>query len=327
MSTAGAPLVVGILGAGRIAQGFDEPGSPHVLTLAHAVRTSPAFALGGFFDIEAGRAAAAERKWGCPDSPRERAAWLDRRWDVVCVATPENAHAADLRDVLARAPRAVVMEKPVALDADEGARLLREAEARGIAVLVDYPRRWHSGVAALAGHVAEGRLGAPMAVVLAYSGESVRAATHMLDLFHTCWGGGWQACRSGGAGHLVLRRGREALPVSCVRLPARPYYLWEMHVYCGRGKVQLAGSPEVLDVQVLAPHPTYPSYEVLTTLERHRMEDEPLLPRLMQALADAIATPHRARALLRREMESHALGAGVLACLDEATPILSGDLA
>ena len=31
-------LLVGILGAGRMAQGFDDPRSPHVLSLAHAVQ-------------------------------------------------------------------------------------------------------------------------------------------------------------------------------------------------------------------------------------------------------------------------------------------------
>src|SRR5262252_5059042 len=61
-------LVVGILGAGRMAQGFDDPHSPHVLSLAHAVHVSPGFRLGGFFDRRPERAELAERRWGCPQS-------------------------------------------------------------------------------------------------------------------------------------------------------------------------------------------------------------------------------------------------------------------
>jgi predicted dehydrogenase len=97
-------VIVGILGAGRIAQSFDAPGAAHVLSLAHAVSRSTAFRLGGFFDVRAERAVAAERRWGCAPSPRTREAWLDSGWDVVCIATPEAAQAeGDRRREAARA--------------------------------------------------------------------------------------------------------------------------------------------------------------------------------------------------------------------------------
>ena len=64
------PLKVGIMGAGRIAQGFDYPGSEKILTLAHAVRESDRFVLGGFYDLHQDRAERAEEKWTCPASPR-----------------------------------------------------------------------------------------------------------------------------------------------------------------------------------------------------------------------------------------------------------------
>ena len=65
MGTVSDRLVVGILGAGRMAQGFDDPGSPQVLSLAHAVQASRPFRLGGFFDRRPERAEAAEHRWGC----------------------------------------------------------------------------------------------------------------------------------------------------------------------------------------------------------------------------------------------------------------------
>jgi predicted dehydrogenase len=312
-------LLVGILGAGRMAQGFDDPHSPHVLSLAHAVQVSPGFRLGGFFDQRPERAEAAERRWSCPPSPRARAEWLSQPWDVVLIATPDAEHGADLRDVLARKPKGIVVEKPVATDGAEGLRLLEEAERLGVPVLVDFPRRWHSGVAAAARHIAAGRLGMPIAAALTYSGDGAHSAVHMLDLFHTWWGPGWTptlVSRAGDVALVTLRHGRDALTASFVNVPADRYYVWEMHVWCERGKIELSRSPEVLEVSGLDGHPLYSSFQVLTPRERFPMEHEPVLVRLMDTLAAAIADPDAARALLRREMDSQAFSAEVLRCLE-----------
>lgn len=313
-------LVVGILGAGRMAQGFDDPRSPRVLSLAHAVQASAAFRLGGFFDQRPERADAAERRWSCPPSPRVRADWLSLPWDVVLIATPDTEHETDLRDVLARKPKGIVVEKPIATDGDEGLRLLEQAERLAIPILVDFPRRWHSGVPIAARHLAAGRLGKPIAATFTYSGGRAHSAIHMLDLFHTWWGPGWTpviAGRAGDVAYVTLRRGLDAVTVSFVGVAADRYYVWEMHVWCERGKVELSRSPEVLELSVLDAHPLYDSFQVLTPLERFQMEDEPVLSRLMEALAGAIADPEAARTLLRREIESQTFSARVLRCLEK----------
>jgi len=324
MGTVSDRLVVGILGAGRMAQGFDDPHSPHVLSLAHAVQASRRFRLGGFFDHRPERSEAAERRWGCPPSPRGRADWLSQPWDVVLIATPDAEHAADLRDVLARKPKGIVVEKPVATEPAEGLRLLEEAERLGIPVLVDFSRRWHSGVTVAARHLAAGRLGKPVAAVFTYSGDSAHSAVHMLDLFHTWWGAGWKptlAGRGGDVACVTLRRGLDAVTISFVSVAADRYYVWEMHVWCEHGKVELCRSPEVMELSGLGPHPRYSTFRVLTPLERYPMEDEPVLSRLMETLADAIADPDAARALLRREIESQAFSAEVLRCLETSETV------
>lgn len=313
-------MIVGILGAGRIAQSFDAPGAAHVLSLAHAVSRSTAFRLGGFFDVRAERAVAAERRWGCAPSPRTREAWLDSGWDVVCIATPEAEHARDLADALARKPKGIVVEKPLALDFDAGARLLEHASELGVPVLVDFPRRWHPGLEALAKQVADGRLGAPLAAVFIYSGGAARAASHMLDLLHALWGD-WQvgvAQRAGGCATLHLTRGAASLPVTFVELSEAAPYVWEVHVYCECGKVELSRSPEVLEVSAVGPHPDYPGFDVLTPFARHEMEGEPVLVRMLASLARAIEDPEAARQLLRREQASHAFTGAALRALEVA---------
>jgi predicted dehydrogenase len=311
---------VGILGAGRMAAGFDAPGAPRVLTLAHAVTRSSVFELGGFFDTVAGRAASAEAKWRCQPSPRDREAWLDAGWDVVCIATPDAEHARDLGDVLARKPRGVVVEKPLALDCDEGLRLLDRADALGVPVVVDFPRRWHSAVAALARDVAEDRLGQPRAAAFAYSGTAARAASHMLDLFQRVWGD-WNvaaATNDRGASPLIFRRGSTTVPATFIELPAPGAYVWELHVYCERGKVELSHSPEILEVSGVGPHADYPGFSVLTPRGRHAMENEPLLSRMLDCLAAAISDADAARTLLRAEQAGQRFTGAVLRALGAA---------
>ena len=150
---------VGVMGAGQIAQGFDQPGDARVLSMANAVRSSADFDLGGFFDIDPARSAAAEVKWSCAASPRDRATWLAVPWDVIYIATPDACHASDLRDALACRPRGLLVEKPVALDDREGRELLDVAMRERIPVLVNYPRRWHTGVRRVTEMIAREELG------------------------------------------------------------------------------------------------------------------------------------------------------------------------
>ena len=309
------PLQVGIMGAGKMAQGFDRPGDQHILTLAHAVFASPAFQLGGFFDRDAKRAEAAERKWGCLPSPRDRTAWLNQPLDVVCIATPDVQHAADFRDVLKHKPKAILMEKPVATDQEEAVGLLREASRLGVPVLVDFPRRWHTGVAAVLDEISQGRLGKPLAATFVYSGDAIHSAVHLLDLFHTWWGSGWVVAlenyRSNVA-HLTFSRRSEVVGTSFINVPAKSYYVLELQIYCEKGKVELSRSPEMLNIYELRPHPLYPSFQVLTPLKSYKMEEEPLLVRLMETLADMIADPDVARAQAKREIDNQTFSGKVL---------------
>jgi predicted dehydrogenase len=316
------PLRVGIMGAGRMAQGFDQPGDHSILTLAHAVGACPAFRLGGFFDLNAKRAEEAERKWGCPASPRDRTTWLDQSWDVVCIATPDAQHAVDFRDVLARKPKAILTEKPLTLQREDAVALLREANRAGVPVLVDFPRRWHTGVAAVSECIAQRRLGKPLAATFVYSGDAAHSAIHMLDLFYAWWGGGWEASlesRRDRSTHLTFSRGGDVVAASFVNLPAEPYYVWEMQVYCEKGKIELSHSPETLDINEPRPHPLYPSFHVLTPVKSFQMEAEPLLVRMMETLAAMIADPDTARAQAKREMDSQAFSDQVLRWLETAS--------
>lgn len=310
---------VGILGAGMMAQGFDRPGSSRVLSMAHAFQRSAGFSLGGFFDRAVDRAIAAEANWGCSPSPRNRDEWLRACWDVVYIATPDDAHAQDLADVLDHRPKAVIIEKPVAARPADADQLLSRAREAGVPVLVNYPRRRHTAVDKVRAAVAAGRFAKPDAAVLVASGRPAHNLPHATDLFHTIWGGGWTVeCAGGtdGGACLQFRRGDTVFPLLVFSRPVGGY-LWEMHVYTGDGKVELSGSPEQLTVSTPQPHPEYSDYRVLTPVSTDGMEDEPVLLGTVEALRGVLLDAAAATAATEREADSQRLTSSVLRCLEE----------
>jgi len=309
------PWRVGILGAGQMAQGFDHPGSPRVLSMAHAFTRSDRFTIGGFFDTNIDRAVAAERKWDVPESPRERRSWLDAGWDAFYVATPDADHATDLSDILRRTPRGVLVEKPIALDGKAGLALLTSAHDQGVPLMVNFPRRWHSGVSRLRAMTEAGQLSPPTAAFVVISGAPMHNLPHAIDLIHSIWDGGWTVQRDGvksaGVTRITLCRGDASCAMAIAERPRSPY-VWEMHLYCAEGKAEFSHSPEVLEWSAPAPHPHYPDYNVLTAVFRCDMEGEPLLDRAVSALAEAMEDSSVASRIFDREIGSQQLSAQVL---------------
>jgi len=90
---------------------------------------------------------AAERVW-------ERASELD----LVVVATPNRTHAP-LALAALEAGLPVVVDKPMAVDADEGQRLVDRARARGLLLTVFQNRRWDGDLLTVRRLLGEGALG------------------------------------------------------------------------------------------------------------------------------------------------------------------------
>ncbi len=299
-------LTVGILGAGRIAAGFDAPGDARVQTLAHAVSRTAQFSLGGFFDQDPARAEAAEAKWGCPPSPRDRSAWLAAGWDVVCIATPDDVHADDLRDVLARCPRAILVEKPLAASDADATRLLRTAQRQGVPLLVDFPRREHPAVGEITKLLRSGALGAIRRVTGHYSGGTRHNGVHLLDLV-AAWLPPVSSVRELGGGPaeklLELRAAGRRVPLLLVEATQPDCYVWELRIETERGRVELTGSPEVLRVSRPGPHPNFASFTTLMPQREWPMEDEPLLLRVLKRLARLAASPAATRVQWKLELK------------------------
>lgn len=312
------PLRVGILGAGRMAQGFDHPEAGKVLTLAHAVSKNPDLVLSGFFDIDMERVRHAEEKWKCPPSPRNRSDWLDQDWDIVIVATPDAQHGPDCADVLLRHPKAIMVEKPLATDLKMGQDILSMAENMAIPILVNFPRRWHSRIQELQEAIARGVYGQVVHVDVVHSGTIMHSGIHAFDLLHTLFGGGWlvksRYCDSTSV-LFDLKRDDFVTRLHVRTFPESTHYVWEVNLYFEGGKIEFGRSPEVVETSVLKPHLDYPEFSVLGPTGVASMESEPLLTRATAMLVQLCRSNADAVAHARREAESLQLAISLMECI------------
>lgn len=299
-------LRVGIVGTGRIAQGLDGPKDKHILTMAHAITASKEFELGGFFDTNAAQTLQAEQKWSCATSSRNRAEWLKSGWDVIYIATPDAYHATDLADALDQKPRAIIVEKPLALDETKGIALLQRAKREGILVMVNYPRRWHSAIGALKDRIQNGEFGNPEMMTVTYSGGFAHNGVHLMDIFRHWFGADWEITKSSTTGSLltaILQSPKGNLDLTLMSSPSS-HYTFELQIYMSKGKIALTDAPEKLTLSPVAPHPLYTAYPVLKSSEEIGLEDEPMLLKGLEYLSQLLQNPTAARAHEQLEGES-----------------------
>lgn len=299
-------LRAGVLGAGRIASGFDAPRDRQVQTLAHALKLCPRFKLAGFFDRDPRCSIAAEKKWSCAPSPRNRKTWLDAGWDVVLIATPDDAHAEDLSEVLKRRPRGVLVEKPLAPDGNAALRLLRLAQRLGVPLLVDFPRREHLALRQIGQRLRAGTWGAIRRISGVYSAGVRHNGVHLLDLI-AAWLPPVSAVRklaaSAHEGLFEVRTARTRVPLILADAAQTGCYVFELCVETERGRIELSGIPEMLHLSLPAPHPNFAGFTALKAARQWPMENEPLLLRSVERLARIAASPTRARAQIRLEIQ------------------------
>jgi len=132
-------------------------------------------------DLKANRAGERWNVSACYDDAARMLA--EARADIVSICTPDATHYATARLALETpGVRAVLVEKPLALELPQAAELASLARARGIALAVNYTRRYLPEYAELRERICNGELGRIVAVAGLYSKGTIHNGTHWFDL-------------------------------------------------------------------------------------------------------------------------------------------------
>jgi predicted dehydrogenase len=177
---------VGVVGAGRIAAGFDSLGDELVLTHAHAVKREPRLELVGFWDINNQASLDAAAKWG--GQSYSSLETLLQSSDMIVVAVPDDVHEKYLRILVECSPRLVICEKPLTQDMESARSVVQLFSERNIPLLVNFQRRFDPTVIELKRRLYNNELGRIIGGTVWYSKGIKHNGSHAVDLLRFLFG-------------------------------------------------------------------------------------------------------------------------------------------
>ena len=121
------PVGVGFIGAGPVTQAIHVPA---VASLGDRLRVAHVM------DVDAGVAAAVAAPAGARHSSDVRAVLEDPAVEVVAVCSPHRFHAEQVEAACAAGKRAILCEKPLAVDREGSERIVTASAASGVPVIV-----------------------------------------------------------------------------------------------------------------------------------------------------------------------------------------------
>jgi predicted dehydrogenase len=174
-----------VIGCGWIgSEVADDPRADGIQAHAAAYASCADTELVGVCDADPARAERAARRWGLPRGEQDIGELMaGARPQIVSVCTPDATHARVLREVLdCPDVRAVVAEKPLALDLAEARAIVDLASRRGVTLAVNYTRRFIPGHIDAQRRIAAGALGRVVAVQGLYTKGIIHNGSHWFDL-------------------------------------------------------------------------------------------------------------------------------------------------
>ena len=264
-----------VLGCGAIGAGSGTDPHPDVGVITHAGAYSACAEteLVAVCDAEPARAEAAARHWGARAYTDAATLLVEAEPEIVSIATPDPTHADLLAQCLvAPGVRAVLAEKPLALDVETARTLVALAHERGVALAVNYSRRFAPAFQRLREDLGIGEL---QHVNGLYVKGLAHNGTHWLDLLRMLAGEpvalrGFDRLREGGAdptldAELTLPGGVGA---RLAGLDTRRFTAFEMDLVGTHGRVRIAESGHVIERWTVGEDPRHPGYRVLAPGER-----------------------------------------------------------
>lgn len=172
-------LSVAIIGAGQIAGGYDDAqldkGGAAVFTHAGAYAKNGKFSLETVCDVDDQRASAFQKRWGFANKVSAIEDICNAFHDVVSVCTPDATHYSVIRALLqAKCCKCLFVEKPIALTLDQILDVIELAAASGIAVIVNFQRRFDAVLADI-----RERIATQATIPLAGNGYYIKGLDHI----------------------------------------------------------------------------------------------------------------------------------------------------
>lgn len=172
-----------IIGAGNIAQGFDEVDNELVRTHIKGYRNfEESFDVDTFFDTDRAKSESAALKWSVTNWVSDFSELKMNYFDVISICTPDDTHGYYLEKVVQMRPKVIFLEKPVGLSYQEAENLFNLCEENGILLLVNYSRLYLLEFQNIKQRIKDGEFGNILSISLKYHKGFYHNASHLLNL-------------------------------------------------------------------------------------------------------------------------------------------------
>ena len=173
-----------IIGAGRIASGFDNPKNPLVLTHAHAYYLQKKIHTFGFYDTDNIKANIEAKKWSVSAYKTLEEALRILKPEIISICTPDFDHFKTIEKVLMseHKPGIIICEKPLTFKVEDNKKLSKLLNKHGIKILVDHTRRFDKDVQKISKNLHDGKYGSVISASAHYGKGVVHNGTHIIDL-------------------------------------------------------------------------------------------------------------------------------------------------
>lgn len=267
-----------IAGCGLIGSEFsDTTRLPGIWSHAAAYAACPDTELVAVCDQDATKLDRCGERWNVASRYRDFAQMLDaQRPEIVSICTPDASHYALIRTALGHpAVRAVLAEKPLALNLEQVDELVKLAATRDVVLAVNYTRRYAPGFERLKELIAVGALGTIQAVSGFYTKGALHNGSHWFDLANFLLGPVSRVIginRMGEAGEdptldvlLEFECGTAGYLHGC---DAAAYALFEMDIVGSQGRARIVDSGFVIEIYGVEASPFGAGYRKLELQEK-----------------------------------------------------------
>ncbi len=266
-------LRAAVIGCGWIgSQVADDPRADGIQAHAAAYASSAQTQLVAVCDQDAQRLERAAHRWGAAAFQSVAEMLRGARPEIVSVCTPDGTHAAILREVL-QSPdvRAVIAEKPLAMDVADARSLVEAASRNGVTLAVNYTRRFVPALIEARRRLAEGAIGRLVAVQGLYTKGIIHNGSHWFDLARWFVGDiariqAWPG-PAGAAGEEPTCHARMSFAGGetgvLLGLNERCYTVFEMDILGTEGRLRIADAGMRLEWYAVAPSAHFTGYRTL----------------------------------------------------------------
>jgi predicted dehydrogenase len=266
-----------LIGCGAIGSTVaDDPFVQDVYSHAGAYTACPRTALVAVCDTDQDRLSRSAAKWGVRSSYADAAAMLSAvRPDIVSICTPDATHLSLLNLALqVETVRAVLVEKPIGLDLERAHQLVQLARQRGVALAVNYIRRYATNHRSLHDWIGSGSLGRLQAVSGLYTKGTLHNGTHWFDLLRLLAGevaevSAIDVLQEGGPDPTldVTMRMTDGSIATLRGCSANKFSIFEMDLVGTAARVRIVDSGHLIERYVVGESTRYTGYQALRPID------------------------------------------------------------